>query len=323
MTDGFKSCTVFAPATVANVASGFDILGFAISTLGDRVTVSRSKAIGVTLGVTLGVTIEVSGASKIASTIPSDPKLNTAGVPLLQMLEDLKPGYGLSVQIEKGIPLGSGLGGSAASAVGAVVAADLVIGSKLSKEQLIEYALMGEAIASGSKHADNIAPCLYGGLTLSHPGDQPQVVSLPYPKSLYCVVVHPSMTLNTKDARAVLKTEIKLKDHSKQSVYLAALVAGFCTSDFDLISRGLHDILVEPDRAKLIPGFNAVKTAALKSGAMGCSISGAGPSLFAFAKDKTTATQVGTAMVHAFQEASGLTANAFVSVIEPSGARAL
>ncbi len=309
-----KSFTAFAPATVANVASGFDILGFAIEGVGDEVTVSND--------IQSGVVIEAIEGLSLPSSIALDPKQNTAGVPLLKMLEVAKPGFGFKVRIKKGIPLGSGMGGSAASAVGAVVAANAVLGNPFNKEQLLEFALEGEAVASGSKHADNIAPCLYGGLTLSKPGDHPDVVTLPVPENLFCVLVHPDLELKTKEARAVLKKEISMKLHSEQSAYLAALIAGFCQSDMKLIARGLQDVVVEPARAPLIPGFHAVKKAALEAGALGCSISGAGPSVFAFTDDEAKAQEMKTAMQNAFQSAGNLPSQAWISRISKTGAQA-
>ena len=308
--------TAFAPATVANVAVGFDILGFAVSGVGDRVTVKAIPEHKVVIE-------EMTGLS-IAKNISQDPTRNTAGVPLLKMLQDLKPGFGLSVKIEKGIPLGSGLGGSAASAVGAVVAAHAVLRKAflkqdLSKTILVDYALEGEAVASGAKHADNVAPCLYGGLTLSRPGENPDVIELPVPSSLYCVVVNPAMQLNTKEARGVLKTEIPLKLHCQQSARLAAFIAGCCTSNLNWIQKGFEDLIVEPQRASLIPGFFEVKKAAMGHPILGCSISGAGPSIFALVKDQATAVNVKESMIEAFQS-SGLSAQGWVSIMGSKGA---
>jgi homoserine kinase len=312
-----KEISVFAPATVANLATGFDILGLAIEGVGDTVTVSCTSQ--------TGVTIEALTGNADASSIPTDPLKNTAGFPLTLMLEKFKPPFGFSVRIQKGIPLGSGMGGSAASAVGAVVAAhELLVAngviSKLNLDELISYALEGEAVASGSKHADNIAPCLYGGLTLSFPGNLPQVSSVPYPENLFCVVVHPDLRLDTKTAREVLKKELSLKNHIEQSARLASLLLGFATSDFKLIARGLDDVLIEPQRARLIPGFAAVKAAALKAGCLGASISGAGPSVFALTSDLKVAESARALMIEAFQTYGKLPASGWISRIRKSGA---
>jgi homoserine kinase len=318
----YPSFTAFAPATVANVGVGFDILGFAINSIGDRITVSHQN--------TKGVTIEDVNGILDDTAIPMDAARNTAGVPLLEMIEDLNLDFGFSVKIEKGIPLGSGMGGSAASAVGAVVAAHAlllemgILTEPLSREQLVRYALEGEAIASGSKHADNVAPCLFGGFTLSRPGDEPDVVALPYPKNLYCVIVHPAFRLDTKEARGVLKPELALKTHIQQSARLVAFVAGLTTSDFSLIQKGFDDILIEPQRAPLIPGFVQVKKAALDAGVLGCSISGAGPSVFAFTESEEIAEHARAAMIKAFQNESGpagkLIAQGWISFISETGA---
>lgn len=311
-TGGMNSATAFAPATVANVGVGFDILGFAIEGIGDRVTVTRSD--------TPGVRIEGMAGISDAGSIPVAPEKNTAGMPLLKMLAELKPGFGFSVKLEKNIPLGSGMGGSAASAVGAVVAANALLEKPLPLEKLLHFALEGEAVASGSKHADNVAPCLFGGLTLSRPGENPVVSRLPYPKDLYCVLVHPAMRLDTQVARAALRPDLSLKLHIEQSARLAAFIAGCCTSDFDLIQRGLDDVLIEPQRSSLIPGFAAVKAAALTSGALGSSISGAGPSVFALVRDRATAVKTRDAMIEAFKTAGSLGSTGWISPISMRGA---
>ncbi len=316
MTAGKGKCaTAFAPATVANVAVGFDILGFAVAGLGDRVTVMKTE--------TPGVQIEGLEGIEGADEIPRDAAKNTAGLPLLKLIEALRLDFGFSVRIAKGIPLGSGMGGSAASAVGAIVAANRLLANPLPIAELLPFALEGEAVASGAKHADNIAPCLFGGLTLTGIGENPVVTRLPYPTSLFCAVVHPAMRLATRDARAVLKTDLSLKLHIQQSANLAAFVAGCCTDDFGLIRRGLVDVLIEPQRASLIPGFAAVKAAALSAGALGCSISGAGPSVFALAESATVATQAQNAMIAAFLAAGGLHARGWVSPILATGATVL
>ena len=268
-------------------------------------------------------------------SLPMDASKNTAGVPLLSMIQDFHLDFGFSVSIEKGIPLGSGMGGSAASAVGAVVAAHAllkemgILTEPLSQDQLVQYALEGEAIASGSKHADNVAPCLFGGFTLSRPPSEydprPEVIALPYPKNMFCVVVHPQFRLDTKVARGVLKKELLLKTHIQQSARLATLIAGLTTNNFSWIQKGLDDVLIEPQRSELIPGFYEVKNAALESGALGCSISGAGPSIFAFAADRELAERAKIAMIETFNRRPGpggkgrLEAQGWVSVISQEG----
>jgi homoserine kinase len=303
--------TVFAPATVANVGVGFDILGFAVAGLGDHVTVAKRAESGV----------EITGIDGIEdSGISLDADKNTAGVPLLKMIEELKLDFGFSLRIAKGIPIGSGLGGSAASAVGAVVAANALLANPLPMAALLRFALEGEAVASGAKHADNVAPCLFGGLTLTGPGDDPVVTQLPYPKSLYCAVVHPAMRLATRDARAALSDTLSLKLHIRQSANLATFIAGCCTGDLALVRRGLDDVLIEPQRAKLIPGFSAVKAAALAAGGLGCSISGAGPTVFVLAETSEIALRAQNAMIAAFREQGGMRARGWISPILTTGA---
>ena len=315
-----NSISVFAPATVANVAVGFDILGFAVDGIGDKITVSRSD--------TAGVSIEIVSAFPDALNIPTDPAKNTAGLPLLQMLAEYKPAFGLGVKIEKGIPLGSGMGGSAASAVGAVVAASALLlrngifEKPLPFQKLIHFALEGEAVASGSKHADNVAPCLYGGFTLSYPGEEPQVSAVPYPENLFCVLIHPELRIDTKTARGILKTNLPLKTHIQQSARLASFILGCATHNFELIRRGLEDVLIEPQRASLIPGFFEVKRAAMQAGALGCSISGAGPAVFALAESLETAEAARAAMIAAFK-ISNLPSRGWVSRIRTVGAQVL
>ncbi len=310
-----QTATAFAPATVANVGSGFDILGFAIDGIGDRVTVTRTKEAGVVIAQMRG-TLDV-------SAIPTEAHRNTAGVALLKMLEAANPGFGFSLQVEKGIPLGSGMGGSAASAVGAVVAANALLSEGFSQSDLLNFALEGESVASGAKHADNVAPCLYGGLTLTAAGDRPEVLKLPFPKELLAVVVYPALRLDTKIARAALSTEVSLKMHTAQSSRLAALIAGTCLGDLKLIRRGLEDVLIEPQRASLIPGFSQVKQAALDAGVLGASISGAGPSVFALAADRDTAERARRTMIEAFSRHGGLSARGWISPIFSKGAHLL
>lgn len=306
------SATAFAPATVGNVAVGFDVLGFSVGTVGDRVTVTRIPEAG---------RVVITPAKDY--TIPSDPAKNTATVGLLQLCADLRLDFGFQVDIQKGIPIGSGMGGSAASAVAAAVAANAVLDEPLPREKLIKYALIGESIASGSMHADNVAPCLYGGLTLALEtgvGETPTIVQVPVPADIICVLVHPAICVETREARAVLKPEISLKSHVQQSALLAGFLAGCYSSNVSLIGKSLSDILIEPQRAHLIPGFNAVKTAALESGALGCSISGAGPSVFAWTSSRSVAESVRTAMVNEFMKANHHSVEAWISPVSPKGA---
>jgi len=222
---GLERATAFAPASVGNVAIGFDILGFAVDSLGDRVTVARTREPGVVIREVRGV----------AGQLPLEPQKNTAGQALLAMHEALRPPFGFAMEIDKGIPLGSGLGGSAASAVGAVVAANALLPQPCTKLQLLQYAMQGEAVASGSLHVDNISPSLFGGLVLTVGIDHPRVKQIPVPADVRAVIVHPHMFLSTKQARAILKRTVDLSDFVWQTANLSGFISGCYTDDLDMI----------------------------------------------------------------------------------------
>src|SRR5207253_363700 len=274
-----ERATAFAPASVGNVAIGFDILGVAVDALGDRIGVSRRVEPGVVITSVQGV----------AGELPREPEHNTAGRALLAMQEALHPGFGFAMQIEKGIPLGSGLGGSAASAVGAVVAANALLPQPCSKLELLQFAMQGEAVASGSLHVDNISASLFGGLVLTVGIDHPRVKQIPVPHGIRAVIVHPHMFLSTKQARAILRRTVDLSDFVWQTANLAGFISGCYTNDLDMIRASLEDVVIEPQRQALIPGFQAVRAAAMEAGALGCSISGAGPTTFAWARASNAA----------------------------------
>ena len=306
-----ERATAFAPASVGNVAIGFDILGFAIDTLGDRVTVSRSAAPGV----------EVTAVRGVAAELPREARDNTAGRALLALQEAVRPGFGFAVEIDKGIPLGSGLGGSAASAVGAVVAANALLPHPVSRIELLQFAMAGEAVASGARHADNIAPSLFGGLVLTVGIDQPRVKQIPVPAAIRAVIVHPHMFLATAKARAILRESVDLSDFVWQTAHLAGFISGCYTDDLDMIRASFEDVVIEPQRAALIPGFQEVRRAAMDAGALGCSISGAGPSMFAWTLEPT-AQAVLAAMRREFARHSLATDHWMVEV-RSAGARLL
>jgi homoserine kinase len=308
---GLQRATAFAPASVGNVAIGFDILGFAVDALGDRVTVSRQAQPGVVITAVRG----------IAGELPTDPKHNTAGQALIAMHEALQPPFGFSVEIEKGIPLGSGLGGSAASAVGAVVAANALLDQPCSKLELLKFAMQGEAVASGSLHVDNISPSLFGGLVLTVGIDHPRVKQIPVPPGVRAVIMHPHMFLSTKQARAILSRTVALSDFVWQTANLAGFISGCYTNDLDMIRASLEDVVIEPQRQALIPGFQDVRRAAMEAGALGCSISGAGPTTFAWAHD-SKATAVRAAMEAEFQRKS-IQLDQWIVAIESAGARVI
>jgi homoserine kinase len=271
--------TAFAPGSVGNVAIGFDILGFAIAGLGDRVTVTRRAAPGV----------EISAVRGVAGELPRVPHENTAGRALLAMQEALHPGFGFTLEIDKGIPLGSGLGGSAASAVAAVVAANALLREPCTPLQLLKFALAGEATGSGDRHVDNVAPSLFGGLVLTVGIDQPRVKQIPVPQGIRAVIVHPHMFIATSAARAMLKGSVELADFVWQTANLAGFISGCYTNDLDMIRASFEDVVIEPQRQALIPGFQQIRRAAMQAGALGCSISGAGPAMFAWAREGAAA----------------------------------
>ncbi len=315
-----KAVTVFAPATVANVAVGFDLLGFPIEGVGDLITVTQTKEPLVCIEE-IGVQNQIVEAKTIQElrSLPTDPLKNSCTKGLVKLIEDKRLKFGFSVKIKKGIPLGSGMGGSAASAVGAVVAANRFLKKPLRIEELLSYALVGEEAASGAKHADNVAPCLYGGLVLTRKLEPADIIALPIPREILCVVVHPNLRVDTKAAREILSPQLSLKTHVEQSSYLSGFIAGCFLKDCDMIGRSLCDVLIEPQRSGLVPGFDLVKAAALSAGAMGCSLSGSGPSLFAWVISERKAKKVKAAMLEAFA-VSGLSGQAWISAIRKKGA---
>ncbi len=297
-----RRATAFAPASIGNVAVGFDILGQSIAGPGDRVTVTRTASGSVRI-------LSIRGA---AVPLPLVAEQNTAGRALLALLESQPPGLGFEVEIDKGIAMGSGMGGSAASAVAAVVAANALLDKPVGFETLYWCAMQGEAAATGTAHGDNVAPMLLGGLVIAPAEGTP--VKVPTPPWLYAALVHPHFVLETRTARAVLKGPYELHDFVVQSEGLALLLAGCFTSDKALIRRGFRDVLVEPRRASLIPGFARVKQAAYDCGALGASISGAGPSVFGWFDSQEAARTAALAMASAFQEA-GLESDPLVSPV--------
>lgn len=304
-----SSATAFAPAGVGNVAVGFDVLGHALEAVGDRVTVRRTDR----------PTVEILDIVGCDEPLPLEPDRNTATAGLLTLIEALDLPFGFAVHIEKAIPLGSGMGGSAASAVGAMVAANALLDEPLTLSELLRFALVGEAVASGSAHADNLAPGLFGGLTLVRSMAPADVLKIPVPPEIRCVLVRPHLRVNTRDARAVLPRQIPVSLHVQQSANLAGFVYGCLTSDLELIRRSFVDLLAEPHREHLIPGFGAAKQAALDADALGCSISGAGPSLFAWCAGERTAEEVRAAMTDAFGR-QGIPTDAWISPVNARGA---
>lgn len=280
----------FAPASIGNVAVGFDILGQSLRGPGDVATVRRVAEPGVRVTAIRGVVTE----------LPREAAQNTAGKALESLRAALGLSFGFELELDKGIALGSGLGGSAASAVAALVAANALLDVPLPRAALYPHALAGDAVAAGSPHGDNVGPQLVGGLVLA---TQTRLVRIPVPPGLCCVVVHPHFVLETRRAREALKGAYAVGDFVPQAANLALVLAGCFQNDLSLIRAGLADVLVEPRRAALIPGFAQVKQAALDCGALGSSISGAGPSVFAWFEQEAAAQSAGEAMGAAFQSA--------------------
>ena len=305
----FATATAFAPATVGNVGVGFDILGHAFAPVGDRVRAERSEQPGV----------RIRAISGIADGLPFEPERNTAGQAVLSLARMQSLPFGLELSIEKGIPLGSGLGGSAASAVAAVVAANELLDSPLPKIELLPHAIAGEAVASGARHADNVAPALFGGLVLTVGIDDPRVREIPVPRQIRCVLLHPRMYLATREARGILTRLVDMSDVVWQTANLAGFLTGCFTGDLALIRAAFEDVLIEPQRAKLIPGFLEAKRAALGAGALGCSISGAGPSVFAWCEEGIAIT-VRDVMLGAFA-LRGVNCDHWIAPIGGDGAR--
>ncbi|HEY0942198.1 MAG TPA: homoserine kinase [Steroidobacter sp.] len=304
-----QSATAFAPASIGNVAVGFDVLGHSFQTIGDRVTARRVAKPGVTISAITGTTVD----------LPLDPEKNTAGMAVLSMVQDLQLDFGIDLTIHKGIPLGSGLGGSAASAVAGVVAANALLPQSLSLLEQLKFALKGEQVASGSRHVDNIAPSLFGGLVLTVGIDNPYVKQIPVPPTVRCVLVHPHMVLNTREARSILSKTVKLSDVIWQTANISGFITGCFTGDLQLIRESLEDVIIEPQRQVLIPGFQAVKQGAMDNGALGCSISGAGPTIFAWC-EAPHAERVRDAMVAGFA-AQQMDSDAWISTLDAVGAR--
>lgn len=283
-----KTVKVLAPATVANLVCGFDILGLCLQEPYDE------------MELTLTQTGQINIISSDGYELPKDPALNTAGAPLLEILNRLQSNIGFDVLIKKNIKPGSGVGSSAASAAGAVVAANYLLENIFTKEEMVSFAMFGEKAASGVKHADNVAPCIYGGITLIRSIFPLDIVSLPAP-DLWVTVVHPQIEIRTSDARQILKKQVLLKDAIKQWGNIAGLVAGFMKNDFDLIERSLEDVIIEPIRSILIPGFDEIKSRCKAAGALGGGISGSGPSVFMLSRNEEIAQAVKDEMTSVYQ----------------------
>lgn len=302
---------VFAPASVSNLGCGFDIFGMALEGPGDEVVVRAAKGTGI-------VSVSVSGD---AGRVPTDPARNAAALAVEGVLDRLGSAAGVAIEVHKGIPMASGLGGSAASAVAGAVAADALLGGELDRTALLECAMIGEQKGSGADHADNAAPSLLGGFVLVLPGVPPKMVELPTPEDLFVAVVHPEMEVETRHARTILGDTISLKAGVQQWGNAAGMVSGLFRGDWDLIARCLCDAVAEPVRAKLVPGFEGVRASAIEAGAIGAGLSGSGPSVFAVCRGRDAAERVVTAMAGAFRDEAGVQSDTVVSSACAAGAR--
>ncbi|HUZ59029.1 MAG TPA: homoserine kinase [Hanamia sp.] len=289
-----KEVKVIAPATIANLVCGFDILGMALKSPFDEMTLSLRDEPGILIRHTDGY------------NLPEAAEKNVAGVALQSLLDDpvaigLKKSFGFHLIVHKNIKPGSGLGSSAASSAGAVVAANHLLGNIFSKEDLVRFAMNGEKLAGGVKHADNVTPCIYGGATLIRSIFPLDIIPLNVP-DLFVTIVHPQIEVRTSDARQILRKEVQLKDAIKQWGNIGGLIMGFMKNDSALISRSLEDVIVEPVRSILIPGFDEVKLKCREVGALGGGISGSGPSIFMLSKEESTAKEVEIIMKEIYEK---------------------
>jgi len=307
-----ESIRIFAPATVANVTCGFDILGFAVDNPGDEVVLRLKDKPGLSI-------VEITGDE---GRLPYEAYNNTVGVSIYKYLEHIGSGQGIEISLHKKMPLGSGLGSSAASSVAGVFAVNELLGGQMATKDLLPFAMEGERLACGSAHADNVAPSLLGGFVLIRSYEPLDVIQLPTPEGLYATIIHPHIEVQTKDARDVLRKQITLKDAVVQWGNIAGLVTGLILSDLDLIGRSMKDVIVEPIRSILIPGFDNVKASAMEAGALGCGISGSGPSIFALCANKDIALKVGERMIQAFKKIE-IGGEVYISQINRSGPQIL
>lgn len=303
-----KSVKVFAPATVANVSCGYDVLGFAVNTPGDEVIMHLNDSKKVTLD-------KIEGDE---GRLPRDPEQNTVSAVVINFLKQLGVEQGVSIELYKKMPFGSGLGSSSASAVAGLVAINELMGKPMTREELLPFAMEGERLACGNAHADNVAPALLGGMVLVRSYKPLDVVKLPVPDGLSLALLYPHVEIPTKEARRILKQHIPIQDAVTQWGNVAGLVAGFCTNNLELIGRSMQDVIIEPIRAMLIPCFYEMREVAAAHGALGFSISGSGPSVFALCKGEETAQKVAKALAETLSN-NGIGVNTYVSAINTEG----
>lgn len=301
---------LFCPATIANISCGFDVLGVALDAVGDEMVIRKTKEKGIKITKLEG------------QDLPLETHLNVAGVAGMALLEHVDYEDGFEIEIYKKIKAGSGIGSSAASSAGAVWGINQLLGIPFSNVDLVKFAMEGERLASGVAHADNVAPALLGGFTLVRSYDPLDIISIPSPSKLYATVIHPQIEVKTSDSRKILKTNITLADGIKQWGNVGGLIAGLFQEDYELIGRSLVDHIVEPIRSILIPGYDTIKSESLEAGALGCGISGSGPSIFAFSKGETVAKRVAHTMKEVYQKI-GVDYDVHVSRINTLGIKPL
>jgi homoserine kinase len=297
---------IFCPATIANLNCGFDVIGLCLDTIGDEMVIRKSSQKGIKI-------TKITGAD-----LPYENEKNVAGVAALAMIQNLEIDYGFEIEIHKKIKAGSGIGSSSASASGVVFGINKLLEKPFSDKELLEFAMQGEALASGGFHADNVAPALLGGIILIRGYNPIDYIKIESPSELVTVVLHPLIEVKTSDSRAVLPTQIPLKTAITQWGNLGGLIAGFYTKDYELIGRSLQDAIAEPHRKSLIPNFDGVKNAAIQNGALGSGISGAGPSIFALCKGNETAQKVANAMRESYKN-TGIEFDIHISKINSEG----
>ncbi|WP_370213795.1 homoserine kinase [Mesoflavibacter profundi] len=305
-----EQISIFSPATVANVSCGFDVLGFCLDHIGDKMIIKKTKEKGLKI-------TKIEGAN-----LPFDIEKNVAGVAALAIYQDAKPDYGFEIEIYKNIKPGSGIGSSSASASGVVFAINQLLGNPYNVTQLTEFAMKGEAVASGCEHADNIAPALFGGFTLVKSTKPLEVLSLPTPADLYATIIHPQIEVKTAEARAILPKKVELQHAISQWANVGSLVHALHTNDYNLLSHSLKDNIVEPFRSKLIPYFDDVKNAAINAGGLGTGISGSGPSIFTLSKGEKTAKDVEKAIQNVYSK-TDIEFNTYVCKINTEGIKIL
>lgn len=299
---------IFCPATIANISCGFDVLGMCLETVGDEMIIRKIDVKGIKITKIVG------------EDLPLETSKNVAGVAALALLDAIDYKFGFEIEIYKNIKPGSGIGSSAASAAGAVFGINELLGKPFTRKELVEFAIKGEAIASGSEHADNVAPAILGGITLVRSSAPLDIIKIESPSELFATVIHPQIELKTSEMRAVLQPMIPLKSAILQWGNLGGLIAGFYTSDYELIGRSLHDEIVEPLRGPFIPKFDVIKKTALENGALGSGISGSGPSIFALSKGIETANRIAKAMFVVYEDMN-MPFEIHVSKVNPEGVK--